>query len=55
MRPVAGDGPQIVEQEVGEELGAARRVHDLGVELDAVDAARFVAGDRRTGAFSLTP
>ena len=35
-RPVAAQ-PHDVEQEVGEQLRALRGVHDLGVELDAVD------------------
>ena len=37
------------EHEVGEDVAAARRVHDLGVELDAVEVARRVgeAGVRR--------
>ena len=34
--------PHDAEQPVAEQLGAARRVHDLGVELHAVDLARGV-------------
>ena len=44
----AGD----IAQEAGEDLRAVRRVDDLGVKLDAVEAAlgRLAGGDRRAGA-----
>ena len=37
--------PRDLVHEVGEQLGAVGRVHDLGVEHGRVDAARLVGGD----------
>ena len=43
-----GNGPADAQHEVGEHVAAARRVHDLGVELDAIEVARWV-GQARVG------
>ena len=42
----AGSAPLMPEDEVREHVAAARRVHDLGMELDAVQVARRVGEAR---------
>ena len=53
-RPVAGAAADALD-EVVQDLAALGRVHDFGVKLDAVEAARFVGdgGQRRVGAWAM--
>ena len=37
--------PAILCTKLDEQLGAVRRVHDLGMELHGVEAARFIRDD----------
>ena len=46
--------PQTPKQEVGQQLGAARRVHDLGMELHALELRRGVA-NAAAGQLALSP
>ena len=51
-RPVAGAAADVAD-EIGDQLAAVGRVHDLGVELSAVEAALLVGGDREGRAFAI--
>ncbi len=50
LAPIGGHGPIGLQagnlvHEVGEQLGAVRRMHDLRMELNGVEAARFIRND----------